>query len=840
MGLASALSTALTGLNAAETTIDVVGNNLANSNTVGFKASEASFATQFLQTLSLGGAPTDTSGGTNPKQIGLGTVVADITPNFSGGTIETSANPQDMAIQGDGFFIVQGGSGEQLFTRNGEFKLNSENEIVTTTGNRLLGYGVDDNFQIQRTVLVPLEIPLGATAVAQATQNAFLQGSLSPTGDVANVGSIIQTNILGRADQDFPTTVISTDSVERPNLVTEGTTFTQQAAGTGGMMTNDVFEYRIVYAKDDPTGAAGTVEESMWAEQQVTITADNTSVLINNVPNSPDDSSYQYVRIYRKDSNDANFHLIDQKTLGGAGPWTFTDTTAVGGYAAQPNLNTNVLNGEFTYYVTFGIMGADETDPNGNSRPSPLTTDPIRVTNGRVMLSDLPTTTPAEAAADGWNCRRVWRRNNASSDSQWHLVAEVPGITDATVKVIDELPDAGTGGALSQPVLDLDGPRIRPDTLLTEVTLRDGQTYSNVFQEGTLEFTGQKGGRTLSTKNLVINDGTTVQDLLTFMEEAMGIQKATGVDPETDIPPDSVTGNQPGGYIQNGRMSLLGDSGKDNALSVGLSGLLLKTAAGQTVNVDLPWQQTQAAVGESAVTDFVAYDSLGIPIQVRLTAVLERKDDTTTTYRWFADSPNNDPADPVNPNDPANVSISVGTGLITFDGEGNFIEATNSTVSVDRRHVASASPLEFNLDFSQISGLATSKSSLSVSRQDGSGAGTLTSFIVGEDGIISGVFSNGVTRDLGMMRLARFANPAGLEQRGQNLYSQGVNSGLPVMGDPGQQGIGTIVAGAIELSNTDIGGDLVRLILASTMYRGNARVITTSQDMLDELLNLRR
>ena len=76
MGLASALTTALTGLTAAETQIDVVGNNLANSQTVGFKASEAIFATQFLQTQGLGSAPSATSGGTNPRQTGLGTKVA--------------------------------------------------------------------------------------------------------------------------------------------------------------------------------------------------------------------------------------------------------------------------------------------------------------------------------------------------------------------------------------------------------------------------------------------------------------------------------------------------------------------------------------------------------------------------------------------------------------------------------------------------------------------------------------------------------------------------------------------------------------------------------------------
>lgn len=833
MGLTSALSTALTGMNGAETTIDVVGNNLANSNTVGFKSSSVSFATQFLQTLSLGGAPTSDSGGTNPMQVGLGTTVAQITPDFSQGTVSNSSNPYDMAIQGDGFFIVQGGAGEVLYTRNGEFKLNSENELTTTTGNRVLGYGVDDNFQIQKTTLEPLSIPLGSAAVAQATQNAYLEGTLTPTGDVADTGSIIHTNILGRDDYDYPTTAVTTNNCDRPNFTSEGTTFTVNTTA-GNLMTGDTVIYRVVYGLDQATTAGG-VAESNWAEYQITATADHSSIDIANIPHNPgtiggDPSPYQYVRIYRKDSHDANYHLIDDRDLTDPGPWTLNDPTVVGGYSADPNLTTTLMTGEYTYYVTFGKVTdpSSVNDPELNSRPSPLTTSPIRVTDNRVVLTDLPSIDADNP--DLWNCRRIWRRNNTSDDSSWHLVAEVEN-TDQNVTVIDGMPDTGTGGAFAQPVLDLDGPRIGAQTRLVDVVRRDGQTYENVFQEGTLEFTGSKGGRTQAEKNLTITADTTVQELLNFMEQALGIQKSVGGSSNTDIPADAGTGDQPGGYIEDGRISLLGNTGTANALSIGLSGMLMKSASG-TTNINMPWEQTQAAVGQSAVTEFVAYDSLGIPLNVRLTAVLESRDSTSTTYRWFADSSDNDPA--------TGVKIAVGTGLIHFDGEGNFISASNSTVSIDRRHIASASPLEFNLDFNQISGLAANKSTLAVSRQDGSAAGVLTSFICGEDGVIRGVFSNGVTRDLGEFQLARFSNAAGLQQRGENLYSSGVNSGLPVIGDPGQSGIGKIVAGATELSNSDIGGDLVKLILASTMYRGNARVITTTQDMFDELMNLRR
>ena len=102
------------------------------------------------------------------------------------------------------------------------------------------------------------------------------------------------------------------------------------------------------------------------------------------------------------------------------------------------------------------------------------------------------------------------------------------------------------------------------------------------------------------------------------------------------------------------------------------------------------------------------------------------------------------------------------------------------------------------------------------------------------------MFDNGTERDLGQIRMARFANPTGLDQRGQNLYATAVNSGLPVLGNPGEQGIGTVVSGAVEQSNTDISKSLIDLITASTQYRGNARVITAAQQLLDELLNLRR
>ena len=814
MGLASALSTALTGLTAAEATIDVVGNNVANANTVGFKASKAVFATQFLQTQSLGSAPTDTRGGTNPRQIGLGTQVAEITPDFTQGTIEISSNPSDLAIQGDGFFIVEGGQGEKLYTRNGIFKTNSDNELVTTTGQRLLGFGVDDNFQIQTTSLEPLTIPLGSAAVAQATQNVFLEGTLSPAGDIADTAEIIQTGVLSDAAFTAPSSGTNVALAATPDVT--ATTLTGQV-GTGSLTASGTYRYRVVFA-DGTIGSATDTESTASVDiGPITLGAGENEIVLNNIPV---DSAgvYQTRRIYRTVDGGTTFKLVAE--IPNNTTTTFTDGVADGALGAD--LNTDTLTGNYSYYVTFAdAVGGPGTGTE--SRPTPLI-GPVNLSNGRAQLTNLPVDTSGQ-----WTVRRIYR-NLSTDDSTFYFVGEIPNNLP-NQNFTDNIADSVIS---SNAQIDLDGPRITSSTLLTNVLRRDGDSFEQVFQAGTLTFTGRKGGRTLASKEFTVDSTTTVLELINFMEEAMGIQEPPGPDPANPIPGDSGSGSNPGGTVTaNGEIRFIGNNGVDNALDIGLSAFQLVDTSGNPVQINLPFSSTQTAVGTGAVADFVVFDSLGLPIQVRLTAVLEQRTSTQTIYRWFADSPDNQPL--------TGVDISVGTGLIVFDGEGNFVSATEATVSIDRRDVPSASPLEFELDFTELSGLADEAgSSLAASRQDGSAPGTLTSFIIGEDGVLRGVFSNGITRDLGQIRLARFANPSGLEQRGQNLFASGVNSGLPVEGNPGEQGIGTISAGAVELSNTDIGANLIDLILASTQYRGNTRVITAAQQLLDELLNLRR
>jgi len=106
--------------------------------------------------------------------------------------------------------------------------------------------------------------------------------------------------------------------------------------------------------------------------------------------------------------------------------------------------------------------------------------------------------------------------------------------------------------------------------------------------------------------------------------------------------------------------------------------------------------------------------------------------------------------------------------------------------------------------------------------------------------VVNGVFDNGLIRPLGQVVLARFANPDGLIEDGSTTFKEGVSSGTPALVEPATFGVGTIRAGAIELSNTDIGKSLVDLIVASTNYRANSRVIQSVTQLVDELLQLAR
>lgn len=566
MGLTSALTTALNGLALSETAIDIYGNNIANAGTNGFKASRIQFSTQLARVINFGSQPSSdgTNGGTNPLQIGLGAQVAQVMPDFSQGTISTTNSPSDLAIQGNGFFLLKGPEGP-LYTRNGSFRLDSAQQLSNAQGYRVQGYSVDSNYELVTTIPGDLKIDLGKRRIAQATSNVVMAGALSPSGDIATQGTLLNSEAL--------------------------------------------------------------------------------------------------------------------------------------------------------------------TD-NGNS--------------------------------------------NAA---------------------------------------------INANTLLTDI--RKSGSSNPVFDTGTLSFTPTKGGRTQDEKTMDIGSGTKVSDLLTFMQAALGLQ-SSGV--PTDA--DSIV---VGASVSGGQLRIKGNRGTANDFDIGAGSLKVDGVA-----VSLEFNAAQRADGESATTAFTVYDSLGTPLSVRMTAVLESQSSTGTIFRMFLESP--DQRNTVS----TDVTTALGNELIQFDSVGE-VSGTNTTTTINLgRSSTGALDVRFTVDFGDLSGVSATGSVLNVPLQDGTPPGTLSSYTIDDLGRVIGAFDNGVVRTLGQVVLVPFSNPAGLIQVGSDNYKEGNSSGSGQAVAPGSLGAGTIRAGAIEQSNTDIGKTLVDLIVASTNYRSNARVISSVDQLVSELLLLGR
>src|SRR4051794_10061094 len=183
---------AISGLKAHQTKLDTVGNNIANVNTVGFKSSQTVFQDTLSQVLSNGSAATETTGGTNPAQVGLGVQVAGITTNFSQGSTQSTSRSTDFMISGDGFFVTQTGNGEQLYTRAGSFDFDSEGRLVTSNGAILQGWKAEGGKVDPNGAIGDLSVPYGSVMAPKASATGSFAGNLSSG---AAVNSAVEAQI---------------------------------------------------------------------------------------------------------------------------------------------------------------------------------------------------------------------------------------------------------------------------------------------------------------------------------------------------------------------------------------------------------------------------------------------------------------------------------------------------------------------------------------------------------------------------------------------------------------------------------------------------------------------
>ena len=568
MGLSAALYAGVSGLDVNQQQMNVVGNNIANANTTAFKSSRATFSPQAYVTNS-SGSPTDGNfGGSNPEQLGLGAQVASVQQDFTQGQIQTTGVNTDLAISGQGFFVVQNSTAGQQYTRDGTFTLNGNHQLVNASGDLVQGYGVDANGATVSGKLQTITVPLGSETIAKATTKATLTGNLAADGNVSTGSSVLDSQDLTTAGNVAPT-------------------------------------------------------------------------------------------------------------------------------AATP-------------------------------------------------LTSLLTT--------------------------------------------------ATGTA----------------------TFTNGQT---------LTLTAERNSSDLPSESFTVTPTSTVGDLTKFYNNTLGIDTSVA---------GAGAGLIAGTAAGSVKLQVVGNTGSANALTLPAAGFA--DAAG---NTPLTFTADAASdpAGESVATSMTFYDSLGQPVKVDLTATLTGKSNTGTTWKFYATS--GDDQDPANPG-----GTLVGTGTLSFNTAGVLQSSTGSDLNIHRSETGATPNMPVQLDFSGMSSLAQDAahtgSQMEMSDQDGIQIGTLSSFSVGGDGTITGSFDNGLTRGLGQVAIATFNNDNGLLDVGGNKYAAAANSGTPIIGAPATLGSGTIQAGALEESNVDLSGEFTKMIISSTGFSAASRVITTSDQMLTDLLNTQR
>ncbi|TFC96615.1 MULTISPECIES: flagellar hook protein FlgE [Cryobacterium] len=253
----------------------------------------------------------------------------------------------------------------------------------------------------------------------------------------------------------------------------------------------------------------------------------------------------------------------------------------------------------------------------------------------------------------------------------------------------------------------------------------------------------------------------------------------------------------------NGVNGQINEGGPVGNITLPLQAMIPAAATDKATMVgNLP---ADAAAGKTLVRDIKIYDALGAARTLSLTF-------TRSGSGWDVAG-----AD----------GVGAGSTALTLDLAGN---------------LTATGPLTVNgvlVDLTGLSGQA-GITTATASSQNGSAAGTLQSFTLGKDGTLVGLFSNGSQASIARIALATFTNPGGLEKAGSSAYRATFNSGNAALGAPGDGGFGSLSGGTLEMSNVDLSQEFTNLIVAQRGFQANARIITTSDEVLQELTNLKR
>jgi flagellar hook protein FlgE len=700
------LDSAASGLEGTQVSMDVIGNNIANVSTVGFKSSTVTFEDAMAQVMQNASPPEGGDGGVDPIQVGLGTTVGAITASSSEGNLETTNQITDLAMQGSGYFVFSNGSGD-CYSRNGTMQFDSSGNLVSAAGGyKLQGImaSPEGTYPTGGTV-GNIQIPLNSTAPAKATTEIKYTGNLD--ADSQGVGSILDTaSFLG---------------------VASGTqTLTSLHSDTGN---------------------------SLGIESGDTLTVSMT----------------------------------------GSSSATFQVGTGTGQITTLSDLATSLQS----YLTSSGNTGATVT-VNASGQ--------LEIDNGSGAAIDGLQVSSSNASSAGY----VTSAFNFSSS----IAAGATADTSALLR-----PAVATD--LLGNLVNASGQSLGLET--GDVIKINGSLGSNPITENDLTYTAPGGTGT----------ATTLNDLLTTIQTAFSLPATDGT--PANNPSVSVdAADTPNDLLADGSIVVRSQPGSAFAIS-GLS--ITATNPSDSATAPTAFDANASATTIQSAKDAApvstseeVYDQTGATHTVNMTFTPSSQ---PGVWNWQATT------------DGGEQIVGGNSGTITFgeDGSPTSFTYADGSSSFEFNPGNGASDVSLNLNVGtpgSLTGLTefASATTASSSSQDGYTMGTMQSIAIDQSGNITGSYSNGVTKSLARIVVADFNNPAGLLSGSDSMMTTSANSGSAVVQQAGVGNNSSILSGQLEESNVDLSSEMTNMITTQYAYEANSKVITTSAQMLADLVQM--
>ncbi|EOV8886391.1 flagellar hook protein FlgE [Campylobacter coli] len=848
----------VSGLQAHQVAMDVEGNNISNVNTTGFKYSRADFGTMFSQTVKIATAPTDGRGGSNPLQIGLGVSVSSTTRIHSQGSVQTTDKNTDVAINGDGFFMVSDDGGlTNYLTRSGDFKLDAYGNFVNNAGFVVQGWNINWDTQSIDSSRTPQNIfidPGMHIPAAQSTEVAIK----------ANLNSGLN---IGNAARPL----YALDSVHGFNQKT-GETKDENDTGTTQFYTTSKNAVEVTEKGVD----AGSLFN---ANGQGLNLRDGQGIWVSYA-----DAKYSTNQL-GVNAFDPNLHQTQTAAFWGNGNQKTRLDIVINGVTIQ-NDTIGSIDEAIAYINTFtaptdarqgtGVRAVKNADGSGIdfvNDNADGTTDNMKninlVVNATNTAGEAWTAT-WDAAANTFNQYTPILQNNASlwtaTGGQAGTANNLTGGRSAQIITAHKYIYSSSPQTLP-PMYNPDGgfayiPGTQggggPTWNGTDTATIGSQNYYNAVMNGSLLNTNIRTFHTTEDLRELLQrdarygvdyDGSgtfaaaDVNENVKVVVNSSGAFSLTNVN-ETSNSPTLVTGGQGpltfGPHNMNFNITAYTDErgtvSTNDAFTKIFKGLDGSFPAGNQV------KQSELLKLSAFSAGLEIYDSLGSKHTLEVQFVKQSTtQDGGNEWQMIIRVP--EPAE-INTTGEGPNNIIVGTAR--FNNDGSLSNYNPRTINFSPNNGAAPNQqikLSFGTSGSN-DGLVSSNSASTLTGQatDGYTSGNLKpdAIRVDDKGNILGEFTNGKTFAVAKIAMASVANNSGLEEIGGNLFKVTANSGNIVVGEAGTGGRGEMKTSALEMSNVDLSRSLTELIIIQRGYQANSKTISTSDQMLQTLIQLKQ